>query len=339
MARRGFTLVELLVVIAIIGILVALLLPAIMSVREQARRMSCSNSLRQVSLAVLNFASSGKLERLPDRNMSIEIGPPGREGGLHPGWRYEVLPYLELNSIRDLFPKGRLDLIEAERSDPELPISQPTKPLLVEPFKCPSTPTEFDYSYRSVKAGERLICDALGTIDSEGTAAIIDWEETEVRDAAGAWCKSARCYHVNHGNSISLGGGLQRSLPQRGAKLSWVADGLSKTSLLAEYARVANWRYGSWLFSRDMFVQPRIRTPRELERGVDPNGVPSAPRSYHPGGVHFAFCDGHVKFVETEIDESVLVSIVDTRRIRTYRSTTGNRDRFGLRQFPHRRFI
>ena len=309
--RRGFTLVELLVTIAIVGILVALLLPAIMSARSQARRIACSNSFRQVALAVLNYAGSGKVERLPDRHRSIVIAHRGADDGLNPHWRFQVLPFLELNSTRDLFPNGRLVLTEPNRSDADEPITVPTKPLLIELFKCPSTPSTFDFSRRKIEDGNRLICDALGTIDSEGTAAILKSESEEVRNVAGAWCSSARCYQIHRGSSISIRGGNQRSPLEHGAKLSWITDGLSRTSLLAEYARLSNWRYGSWLFASDMLVHPQIHTPQRLESGAEPNGIWGSPRSYHPGGgVHIAYCDGHVEFTSPDIEESALIAIV-----------------------------
>ncbi len=103
--RNGFTLVELLVVIAIIGILVALLLPAVQQARESARRMQCVNQLKQLGLSSLNyesthraFPSSGWGWRWqPDPNLGIGEAQPG-------GWAYSLLPFLEESA---LFEKGR----------------------------------------------------------------------------------------------------------------------------------------------------------------------------------------------------------------------------------------
>jgi prepilin-type N-terminal cleavage/methylation domain-containing protein len=114
--RQGFTLVELLVVIAIIGVLVALLLPAIQAAREAARRTECQNKLKQMGLAALNhvealgvFPTGGSR---PNPRIENYCTPPGvgttlpgapngpNRQGL--GWGYQILPYLEQNAVKGL---------------------------------------------------------------------------------------------------------------------------------------------------------------------------------------------------------------------------------------------
>ena len=96
-ARPAFTLVELLVVIAIIGILVALLLPAIQAAREAARRSDCINRIRQISLAALNFESAKK--ELPSNGDVWFVGTT-LAGGISVFGR--LLPYVEEKSVQDL---------------------------------------------------------------------------------------------------------------------------------------------------------------------------------------------------------------------------------------------
>src|SRR4051812_8983800 len=101
-ARRGFTLVELLVVIAIIGILVALLLPAIQAAREAARRSGCSNNLKNLGLAVLNHHDVMKHYPV---NMGASISPNEAPGKEQPGvgWIVQILPQMEEQPLFDQF--------------------------------------------------------------------------------------------------------------------------------------------------------------------------------------------------------------------------------------------
>jgi len=101
--RRGFTLVELLVVIAIIGILMALILPAIQSARESGRQTVCANHLKQIAFAALNHHAAQKA--LPAGGWGYAwIGDPNRGTGRKQpgGWIYNTLPYLEETALHDL---------------------------------------------------------------------------------------------------------------------------------------------------------------------------------------------------------------------------------------------
>jgi prepilin-type N-terminal cleavage/methylation domain-containing protein len=106
--KRGFTLVELLVVIAIIGVLVALLLPAVQAAREAARRLQCKNKVKQMGVAVLNFESAYKIfptggdapwPRIEWYADGTRVNGPEKQGL---SWAFQVLPYLEQNAVHGL---------------------------------------------------------------------------------------------------------------------------------------------------------------------------------------------------------------------------------------------
>ena len=104
--KRGFTLVELLVVIAIIGILIALLLPAVQAAREAARRTQCQNNLKQISLAVHNFHDTHNafpVTRLPSNRLTwvVYILPYLEQGAFYEGWDFDVSFYDHPQEVRE----------------------------------------------------------------------------------------------------------------------------------------------------------------------------------------------------------------------------------------------
>jgi prepilin-type N-terminal cleavage/methylation domain-containing protein len=111
---KGFTLVELLVVIAIIGILVALLLPAIQSAREAARRTQCKNNLKNVSLSMLNHVDTRKV--FPTGGVTwgvliedyIEGGKAVETDRMGLGWGYQILPYMEEQAVHNLISSDQM---------------------------------------------------------------------------------------------------------------------------------------------------------------------------------------------------------------------------------------
>ncbi len=99
LGRRGFTLIELLVVIAIIGVLIALLLPAVQQAREAARRIQCTNNLKQITLAIVNYTETFGSTPLHQYRYSYEMGDRTRGyAGDHP-WLTAILPFMEQSSL------------------------------------------------------------------------------------------------------------------------------------------------------------------------------------------------------------------------------------------------
>ena len=141
-SRSAFTLVELLVVIAIIGILVALLLPAVQAAREAARRMQCKNHLKQLGIA---FHSHHEAQsHLPTNGWGWQwAGDPDRGFGLSQpgGWAYNAMPFLEEAAVHDLgagMIQGSTEKLEATRDMLEIPLDV---------FNCPSRRPAGVYPY------------------------------------------------------------------------------------------------------------------------------------------------------------------------------------------------
>src|SRR6478736_3371474 len=107
-SRSAFTLVELLVVIAIIGVLVALLLPAVQSAREAARRMSCQNNIKQIGIALHNHHDV-KLTFPPGALNTGHNGTP-----VYTTWTVEILPFMEQQSLYQLY---RQDLVNSDSTN------------------------------------------------------------------------------------------------------------------------------------------------------------------------------------------------------------------------------
>ncbi len=319
----GFTLVELLVVIAIIGILVALLLPAIQAVREAARRAQCQNHIKNLALACLNYESTKK--RLP--NGFVPTTPSNTEAW---AWSTFILPYIEEQAIFDnlrpsdtfLQPvdgtrtgkRNLADLFKAaggSLTSPELvPLQTP-----IAVFRCPSDSTPplipvgnpvdplKDRSYdtgtweRHFNGANSPVGFQPSTSNYVGSKGMIDGNCTWTTDTPPV-PNAERCNNTGifYGNSNT--------------PLKKITDGTGKTFMIGErdkFCLAATWiGIRNPLDGNDMWssnwamahVAYKLNYPLTGNHNTCTEGFSSA----HPGGAFFAFCDGSVHFVKDDVD-------------------------------------
>jgi prepilin-type N-terminal cleavage/methylation domain-containing protein len=154
--RGGFTLIELLVVIAIIAVLIGLLLPAVQKVREAAARMSCSNNLKQLGLAMHNYENTnGKLPAW-GFNFPTNPNPSNPYGNQKQGFSAIVLiaPYIEQGNLANLVNLNKSLLDPANLPAPAPGANNPFGTTPVKVFVCPSTPSGTDLAnYDAIMGG------------------------------------------------------------------------------------------------------------------------------------------------------------------------------------------
>ena len=191
-ARRGFTLIELLVVIAIIAILIGLLLPAVQKVREAASRMSCSNKLKQVALAVHNYAGAydGKL---PDA--APATGTPG-------SIQWQLLPYLEQDAVYQI---GVANGAGWNGGNGSLPMKA---------FQCPSDPTSQGGLTSSGWAGTSYVPNLTLFATPCGNAYI-------GQDCTTAWVAGCRLGTIGDGTSNTVAFAEKYMSPPSGMWSGW----------------------------------------------------------------------------------------------------------------------
>lgn len=294
--RPAFTLVELLVVIAIIGILVAMLLPAIQSVREAARRASCANSMRQLGLAIHNYESA--YGYFPPSGWT-QPGP-GHPWGTFLSWRPLILPFVEQAALRELYDHSIDWWVGSNLIAAEYPIPF---------FVCPSTPHR-EPTLSAVPKPPRpalTFTNPLAPIDYE---AIMGVQAHEINLFLPVpYYNSTNRFSVMHRNSRN--------------RFADITDGSSQTIIIVEcsgrptvyrvktpHPEIGNDQGITWADSEGPFSLDGSNADGSLEGGGPEMGSiypmnrrnDNEPYSFHPGGAQFLFADGHIKFIAESID-------------------------------------
>ncbi len=303
----GFTLVELLVVISIIGMLIALLLPAVQAARETARQATCSNNLKNIALAMISYESSKNVFPGYSNDLDRSTGLPlaaAADGNDNRSWAFTILPQLD---NRALYDKYRDPPPVAGVPNPA-PIFNSSITETLDLFICPTNPPEGLGS-----AGTNYVVNA-GQLDvSSGTAPALSYSES---------AKGNGVFHYRAGNA---GTG---AMTMSAAYLSG-GDGNSTTLMASENADTWRWhdpeeRYSGFTY-HGVSATPGQQTtaPYTQSLGInvffaqskitgttpDADAGYARPSSYHPDVVLAAFCDGRVRKLSETISYGVFQAL------------------------------
>ncbi|PQO38386.1 DUF1559 domain-containing protein [Blastopirellula marina] len=298
--RKGFTLVELLVVIAIIGVLISLLLPAVQQAREAARRMQCSNNLKQFGLAFHNYHDT--YLSFPNANHPTPTYPGG---GYNMGWAPKLFDFIEQGT--------RMDTMKTFSPNPITELG---------PFRATGAPHFGDqpiwgpvpgYSCPSSTQGDR-------TIDITSYSWTSQQGALHYRGCMGRYEDV-----VNPSDNADFRWANSGILcPDRTNRMADVTDGTSNTILLGESSSSQGWTDGqkkgwgglhSWCFGMYWYVDTKrlgidhkvIQFPINWTGTFNANSTPYS--SYHPGGAMFLLADGSVRFLSETINMNTYKSL------------------------------
>jgi prepilin-type N-terminal cleavage/methylation domain-containing protein len=325
--RRGFTLVELLVVIAIIGVLVALLLPAVQAAREAARRTDCTNRMRQIGIACMNYHDAQGTFPL-----ASSLGPPTAGLGTMMSYVAQILPYVEQQNLQNLVDL-KLNWANVKnkraRETPlpsfRCPTQEPTEPTYVEPSSSVITDSELRVSYHGVMgAAPDINCppspQSIATMPGSSYELAHGLASPDPCCSGGGSATNGLI--VPPSDTICASGGPKQRAAHPNVSIKSATDGTTNTFLVGELA----WDAGAqrvWLVStssstyhntfnytskhiawplntanRAMAAEPALASNNEMSFG-----------SKHPSGCHFVMGDASVHFVNQDIELAVLKAL------------------------------
>jgi len=277
--RPGFTLVELLVVIAIIGILIALLLPAVQAAREAARRIQCGNNFKQVGLALHNYHSTFK------------CFAPGmlfvRTSHAAFGWGAYILPYVEQQAVHDLIQFDTATSYFADDGTREGGATSITA------YLCPSDP----------QGGELVVCCSGGQWGSDPDE---DCRQTNM----GGVMDSQQWYNW-YVARLPLSDVDGMFAFEEGCRIADVLDGTSNTLMIGELTGAGRGSHYAhfWITHDIISTRDGINGPWTKPGGGTFRFYDAGFSSFHPGGCHFVMADGSVHFLSETIAHDVLAAL------------------------------